>query len=412
MRTPVSLSLRVRAATGGWIYVRPVRLANHRLKALYGVVDGSPKHCPEASYYLRYKMDGKRLRDNVGIDPDAATAALQRKTLELQALAQGIEFPPLVPSAQAMAAEAKPKGRALHDAKVEYILETEAQKSKKTLNAYKQTLTLFMECFRKENLEDIDRKDMLAFVTFLRARQNAPRTVRNRVDYLQIFLHHFGLPSLLKGKDLPTYTDKKVRAYSEADLGKLFGHADQEESDRLYFLLCTGTREQEAQYACWSDIDLDAKTYTVTEHLDLGFKPKDAEEGTIPIPSLLVDVLRLRRQRNPTSRLVFPTSKNEPDGHLLRIIKSLGLRAGLNCGHCTNKAGKSCATQPVCKHLILHKLRKTFASVLNKKGIPPRTIMRYLRHSDLTTTLRYLDDQDDDHTRAIVETAFVIGGAS
>jgi integrase/recombinase XerD len=120
----------------------------------------------------------------------------------------------------------------------------------------------------------------------------------------------------------------------------------------------------------------------------------------------------VRRARYPESRLLFPTDENRPDGHLLRVIKNLGLRAGLNCGHCINKAGKSCATHPVCKHVILHKLRKTFASVLSRKGIPPRTIMRYLRHSELTTTLAYLDDQDDDHTRAIVETAFLMGGAA
>jgi integrase/recombinase XerD len=107
---------------------------------------------------------------------------------------------------------------------------------------------------------------------------------------------------------------------------------------------------------------------------------------------------------------VFPTADNKPDGHLLRIVKSLGFRAGLNCGHCVNKAGLSCATHPVCKHVIPHKFRKTFASVLSKKGIPPRTIMRYLRHSDLATTLRYLDDQDDEHTLAIVETAFIQAG--
>jgi len=204
---------------------------------------------------------------------------------------------------------------------------------------------------------------MLGFVEFLKTKDCAPRTIRNRVDYFQIFLHHFGLPSILKGKDLPTYTEKKVRAYSPIDLGKMFSHADLEESDRLHFLLCTSTREQEAQYACWSDIDLDAKTYTITEHFDLGYKPKDAEEGTIPIPSFLVDILRARRERYPLSRLVFPTADNKPDGHLLRIVKSLGLRAGLNCGHCVNKAGKSCETHPVCKQVILHKRHTAWSAL-------------------------------------------------
>jgi integrase/recombinase XerD len=106
--------------------------------------------------------------------------------------------------------------------------------------------------------------------------------VANRIDYFQIFLHHFGLPSLLKGKDKPKYTAKKVRAYNGVELGKMFDAATIDEADLLHFLLCTGTRKQEMQFASWSDLDLVAKTYTVTEHRNLGFIPKDKEEGISP----------------------------------------------------------------------------------------------------------------------------------
>jgi integrase len=56
--------------------------------------------------------------------------------------------------------------------------------------------------------------------------------------------------------------------------------------------------------------------------------------------------------------------------------------------------------EPVCKHVILHTMRKTYASMLHKNGVSARTLMRYLRHSDLETTLAYLaDDEDDDELR-------------
>jgi integrase/recombinase XerD len=93
-------------------------------------------------------------------------------------------------------------------------------------------------------------------------------------------------------------------------------------------------------------------------------------------------------------------------GHLLRTIKELGLRAGVNCGYCINKQGLSCATHPVCREVILHKLRKTYASKLSRKGVPVRTIQRWLRHSDLSTTLAYLADEDDDGLRGMVNQAF------
>ena len=173
---------------------------------------------------------------------------------------------------------------------------------------------------------------MLRYIDSLRQKGNAPRTIRNRVDFLQIFLHHYKLPSLLTGNHLPQYTKKQVRAYSPASLDKMFAAANLEESDLLHFLLCTGSREQEAQYACWSDLDLVGKRYTVTEHLDLGYRPKDKEEGTVPIPDLLVEILKARHKRFPSTRLIFPCSGGPPNGHLLRIVKSLGLRAGVNCG--------------------------------------------------------------------------------
>ena len=34
-------------------------------------------------------------------------------------------------------------------------------------------------------------------------------------------------------------------------LEKMFDHATEDESDLLRFLLCTGVREQEAQFVCW-----------------------------------------------------------------------------------------------------------------------------------------------------------------
>lgn len=167
--------------------------------------------------------------------------------------------------------------RSLAAAVAEYLDKTKANKSKKTLAACITTVNGFLETCKKEFLEDLDRKDLLDYIADLKRKGNSPRTIRNRVDFFQIFLHHFGLPSLLKGKDLLKFTEKQVRAYSAFDLERMFGRADQEESDLLHFMLCTGLREQEIQYASWSDLDLAGKTVTVTEKLDLSFRPKDCE---------------------------------------------------------------------------------------------------------------------------------------
>jgi integrase len=75
-------------------------------------------------------------------------------------------------------------------------------------------------------------------------------------------------------------------------------------------------------------VDLERKTYTVTEHLDLGYRPKDKEEGTLPIPDLLVNVLRNRRERYPRTRLIFPGQRGGANGHALR--KQLGISKPLS----------------------------------------------------------------------------------
>lgn len=81
----------------------------------------------------------------------------------------------------------------------------------------------------------ITRKHVLDYATFLKKElKSSPRTVRNRIDYLQIFFHHYGIKSLLNSKDLP-YTKKKVRAYSKETLERLFAEADQDEKDLLHF---------------------------------------------------------------------------------------------------------------------------------------------------------------------------------
>jgi integrase/recombinase XerD len=309
-----------------------------------------------------------------------------------------------------------PLKRLLADCASEYIAETAEHKSVKTLAAYKLTVTAFCERGKKEHIEDITREDILTYSTALRKKGCSPRTIRNRIDHLQIFFHRFKIPSLLTGNDLPKYTDKKVRAYNPLELGKLFGHATADQSNLLHFLLCTGAREQEAQFVCWSDVDLERQTYTVTEYLDLGYRPKDKEEGTLPIPELLVQTLKDRRKRYPHTRLIFTGKRGKPNGHALRTIKRLALRAGVNCGQCVNKARKSCATHPVCRHILLHKIRKTFASTLHHKELPAQTLQRYLRHSELSTTLAYITDQPDDQVRYTINSTFSgfarVGGAT
>jgi integrase/recombinase XerD len=262
-------------------------------------------------------------------------------------------------------------------------------------------------------IEDIGRQDLLDYALYGRMHiGDAPITTRERVTNIQGFLHHFNIASFLTKKkgDLPKFTKKTVRKYNKVMLQAMFDVATQDEYELLHFFLGIGARAAEGAYATYPDIDYVANKYTVTEHLDLGFTPKDGEEGTFPIAPFLTEMLATRRVRCGHNRLIFPGKKGGPDKHLLRRIKRIGLRAKVNCGYCTTVLkGKtvSCATHPVCELIILHTMRKTYASMLHKSGCPARTIMRYLRHSDIQTTLSYLaDDEDDDDTLVMMDSTF------
>jgi integrase len=417
MRAPkVSIHLRVSQPDGRRPYLKPV-YANRRLKPHYAWVDKKPEHFPSGVYYLRYTIPGQKPTwEMIGSDAELIPDIHRARKHDLEGAAMGKPVALVRPLAARPLVESitrSPLGKqSLDEAINKYLAEKKEHRRRKTYLAYALALRLFREvCVTRQKvmLHQIDREDLLGFITSLRdKRGNVPRTLHNKVVNVQTFLHHFGFPSLLTKKkgDLPKYTKKKVTKYGDSVLDRMFDHATLDESDLLNFFMDTGAREQETANACWSDVDLDGKTYTIREHLDLGFMPKDSEEGTIRISDSLVEILRARRKRYPTGRLIFPGPNGKPHGHLLRVVKALGLRAGVNCGFCINKKGQSCATHPVCREVILHKLRKTYASKLSRKGVPPRTIQRWLRHSDLATTLGYLADEDDEGLAEMVNQAF------
>ena len=424
MKDTVAIYIRIRKQDGRHRYVKPVWTKQGKLKPLYALVDGREERHPEGVYNLRYRVGDARPYEVVGQDPGLVLATKMRREA---ALLDGTiamperKTPAPVPKAWQLVSE---DGRhPLLQSIRKYLTEKKAHRSHKTYLAYSATWQMFLEFatlpeYKDElsfddytlrddsskeltpvapahlsirTVEDITRDCVLNFNLYLKKHGSDDRTCYNRVTHLVSIFHHYELKSPLRMGDKPKFVERKVKGYSAAILERMFEEATEDEADLLLFALCMGGRAQELEYACWSDADLDLGMHTVTRHPDLGFIPKDKEEGSIPLPPNLVERLRARRKRYPHTRLIFPTPSNTPDGHLLRIIKRLALRAGVNCGHCINKKGQPCSTHPVCKQVILHKLRKTFARMMHEKGTLLRDVQALLRHSDPETTLRYVE---------------------
>jgi integrase len=356
----VRLKIRVRLSGGSRPFVDPVLSANGKLKPLYAVVHGKPEHRPEGSYFLRYATpDGKRVWKSVGKDAQLALAQQVKQEKSLAARAVGLQLVEDVPA---------PKRTLLSEAVTEYLAEVKESKAPKTFLAYSLTMKLFVAVVQTQSLEEIDRKDVLAFIRAMRDDGQSPRTIANRISYLKTFFRRFEVESPLLKSDEVKFTEKAVSAYSGEELRILFAAADPEEYDLFQFFLCTGARDGEVQHATWPDLSFPRKTYTVKERLDLGFRPKDKEEGSIPLPDDFVELMRARQHRS-TARLIFPGPRGAKNVHFLRILKRLAHRAGLNCGQCYDSKGRCCRNRPICAQFGLHRFRKTFATFHHEAGV-------------------------------------------
>jgi integrase len=288
-----------------------------------------------------------------------------------------------------------------------YLAEVRRSRSAKTIAACNRILGVFGSQFPGRSLDAISRQDLLDHRAALQQDGLSPRTIYNHVMRINSFLRSEGITGLLKPGDKPTYDEPEVEAYDSDQLESLLGAANDEERLLFAFFLATGFRDQEVMFCTWKNIDFKGKVIAIRSKPELGFRPKDKEERSVPVPDALIHQLAIRR-RASASTFVFPGRNGKPDGHFLRTLQRLAHRAGLNCRECENKKGLTCRTSPICGSWGLHKFRRTFATMHAEAGVPAPTIQRWLGHSDLRTTLRYLAIADvrSERTRSQVNATF------
>lgn len=186
MQSPVvRIKLRVRRPDGSRAYLKPVYTANHKLRPLYALVEGRPVQFCDGVYHLRYQSGGRRIWESVGSDAQLALTKKAKRERALAATAAGIALANDAPSNDA------PK-RNLDDLIAEFLGEVELHRERKTLQAHRRNLTLFRRSTPKTHIEDLDRRDVLEYMLFLRSEGNGAPTVAKRVMALRCFFRHFG----------------------------------------------------------------------------------------------------------------------------------------------------------------------------------------------------------------------------
>jgi integrase/recombinase XerD len=327
-----------------------------------------------ATFALRFTdANGKRQYETLGCETlEEANVAACYKKIELSKAKRNPQPPKPKPAPKVIAQPTAIKpGVMMLDAAIDKYLENVSVRSGKTQTGYGYTMKQFYASCRNKPIAAVCKQDLIDFEGFLRRDGLSDRTVHNRVGEVVTLLRSFGFKEV---KHSVKFTEKVVRAYRPDELKQLFSAADKNESLMFNFFLCTGAREQEVMNAEFDDLDFVDGLFTV--RAKPGWKPKDYEEREIPAPTFLLEALK-ERMVNTRGTLIFPTIYGKKDGHMLRKLHYLAKRAGLNPAN-----------------FGLHKFRKTWATLQHRNGLDARSIQIRLGHSDLATTLAYLEGAD------------------
>jgi integrase len=276
-----------------------------------------------------------------------------------------------------------------------FLAETAKSKGPKTLKAYTLYLNQFLAANPKIRfVKDVTAEVLRGFRDLLTEQQFSVSTIHTRITVVLSFLKKCGVKTEFKlAEDLPTVDETPAIPYKSEELKKLFAAMNPEDTLSYKFFLGTACRDREVKFAAWGDIDFEKGLYHIRPKKDVGFTVKNHETRVVKMPVELVDLLKARKSNNPHPRWIFVNEDGGPGTHFLRKLKRIALKAGLNCGHCkTTIQGVevTCATDPVCEHIYLHRFRKTCATRWEQHGVPIRTIQYLLGHKSLETTQKYL----------------------
>ncbi|MGH9771876.1 MAG: tyrosine-type recombinase/integrase [Candidatus Acidiferrales bacterium] len=354
------------------------------------------------AYYLDWR-EGRRRREYAGETPSAALAAQRRKQHELAGallladstldfLSKAAEGSALV-SVENSAAGAPVRQTPIEEARKLFLAHVAAHSPDKpeTQRRYRQVLEHFeRHAGHKRFAEAVTRADIDEY-KILRCREQsqrqnrliAARTVNFEVSTLRTFFYYLIKERGVSMKN-PCSRFKKLRdvkrlgrgrppTYNQDELDALFLECDEFERVVFATLLLTGLRKKELYFLTWNDMDLRTATLRVSGEGKIGFSPKDYEERVIPLPPDLLKILKALSKR---AFWVFPNRSGNRLNHLLRRLKTIAGRAGV--------AGAT-----------LHKFRHTYATRLLEGGADIVTVQKLMGHSDIETTRRYLNPEDE-----------------
>lgn len=388
----VTLMIRFKDADGKWKRREAARGANGRVKPGHVLEEGKARAVQNGAYELRTIVNRQPAYTPVGkraAEADAKRARLERTAAAIEA-AKGTDVQVIPASGR----------KTLTDTAAAYISDAEGRNANEAAEQARLVSSEFIDLMRKKKkafLDEIDRDDIFNFHTTLRKRGCGDRTVANKHMRLASWLRNAGMdPKQIP--PMPRYEQTLPDMYSSEQTRALLAAADSYMRICVLLALKCGLRDQELRHVEFRDINWDSRTLRVRAKPQWDFTVKTWEQREVPVPNDVLDALRSWQDERPGQTLILGTKNQKPNTKLLRTLKHLAKRAGLNCGRCDG-----CLERKECEEITLHKFRRTcITKWLRGLDGDVRTTQSYAGHKDMASTMRYLSPQSAPEAQAKV----------
>lgn len=237
----------------------------------------------------------------------------------------------------------------------------------------------------------ITHRTVAAFIAARQKQSIGNAAINNSLSLLRRMLHlakkNYNLP-FIAPIDLLKPPPPRKGFLSLEDFNRLLAALPHNVRPLVTFLYYSGARKGEACAIRWDQIDLKAAVVRLEAE-----QTKTSESRTIPLPNVLVEMLR---KQVPRTGLVFDSS------NLRKAWETACDASGL--GKCTPLKGKN---YYLYSGLMLHDLRRSGARNLRKAGIPESVCMKITGHKDRSVFDRYdiVDVEDVQEAMKRVEQA-------
>lgn len=372
--------IRYKDAGGKWRRSPAARGANGRVKPGHAHVNGRTAPVENGTYDLRHTVDRKTVYTPAGKRAPVADAKRVQLENTKSIIAQAAANPDIEVIEKAERATLK-------DTATAYIGDAEGRNAHEAADKARLVTVEFMGLMRKRkkfHVDQIVRDDFFSYHAALRERGCADRTVANGHERVASWLRFGGIDKT-NIPPTPKYEEKLPTIYTSDQTREMLAAADPYMRVCILLGLKCGLRDQELMHLEFRDIDWVGKTLRVQAKEKWGFSPKAWQQRDVPIANDLLKELSQWKDAQEGQAIVLGTRSRRPNVKLLRTLKRLVYRSGMNCGRCD-----SCRTLKECQEYTLHRFRRTYLTKLLRNGIDLRTVQAYAGHKDIASTMRYL----------------------